>query len=56
MKLSEIRALLKRHGHKTTAEIDRFDVKREYGKVIGAHVMFTDGTVAYLPVTEEAAL
>ncbi|UXZ57076.1 hypothetical protein [Curtobacterium sp. Arg-1] len=50
MKLSEIRALLKANGYKTTAEVDRFDVKRTAGKVIGVDVMLTDGTVAYLPV------
>ncbi|MCM3521767.1 hypothetical protein [Curtobacterium sp. P97] len=50
MKLSAIRALLKQHGHKTTAEIDRFDVKRAAGEVIGVDVMLTDGTLAYLPV------
>lgn len=50
MKLSEIRALMLKHGHKTTAEIDRFDVKRAAGSVIGVDVMFTDGTVASLPL------
>jgi len=55
MKLSEIRALLKQHGHKTTAEIDRVDVKKAFGTPTGVDVMFTDGTVAFLPVTEEAA-
>jgi hypothetical protein len=50
VKLSAIRALLKQHGHKTTAEIDRFDVKRAAGEVIGVDVMLTDGTLAYLPV------
>ena len=55
MKLSEIRALLKQHGHKTTAEIDRVDVKKAFGTPTGVDVMFTNGTVAFLPVTEEAA-
>ena len=50
VKLSEIRALLKKHGHKTTAEIDRFDVKRAFGDIISVDVMFTDGTIASLPV------
>ena len=50
MTLTELRALLKAHGYKTTAAIDRVDVKREHGAVVGADVMFTDGTVAYLPV------
>ena len=54
MKLSAIRALLKLHGHKTTAEIDRFDVKRAAGVVIGVDIMFTDGTVAYLSVEASA--
>jgi hypothetical protein len=52
VKLSAIRALLQKHGHKTTAEIDRFDVKRAAGEVIGVDVMFTDGTVTYLHVEE----
>ncbi|WFR66625.1 hypothetical protein P9139_18045 [Curtobacterium flaccumfaciens] len=51
MTLTQIRALLKAHGYKTTAEIDRFDVKRTAGQVAGVDVMFTDGAVAYLPVT-----
>lgn len=50
MKLTEIRALLKAHGYNTTAPLDRFDVKRAVGEVIGVDVMFTDGTVAYLPI------
>ena len=55
MTLTRIRALLKQHGHKTTAEIDRIDVKRAFGVPTGIDVMFTDGTVAFLPVTEEPA-
>lgn len=54
MKLSAIRALLKQHGHKTTPEIDRFDVKRAAGEVIGVDVMLADGTIAYLPVEASA--
>lgn len=54
MTLATIRALLKTHGYKTTAEIDRFDVKRAAGEVIGVDVMLTDGTVAYLPVEASA--
>lgn len=50
MTRTQIRALLKQHGHKTTAEIDRFDVKRAAGLIIGVNVMLTDGTVTYLPV------
>ncbi len=50
MKLAKIRALLTAHGHKTTAEIDRFDVKRSAGTIVGVDVMFSDGNVAYLPV------
>lgn len=53
MNLSQIRALLKQHGHKTTAGIDRFDVKRAFGKATGVDVMFTDGTVTFLPLPEE---
>jgi hypothetical protein len=52
VKLSHIRALLKQHGYKTTAEVDRVDVKRAFGKVTGVDVMLTDGSVAFLPVTE----
>lgn len=52
MTLSEIRALLKQHGHKGTKAIDRIDVKRDQGTIIGADVMFTDGTVTYLPATQ----
>lgn len=50
MKLSQLRALLKQHGWKTTAEIDRFDLKRAAGVIIGVDVMFSDGNVAYLAV------
>jgi hypothetical protein len=50
VKLCDIRSLLKANCITTTAEIDRFDVKRAAGSVIGVDVMFTDGTVAYLPV------
>lgn len=50
MKLSEIRALLKANGHATTARLDRVDVKRAAGEIIGVDVMLTDGTVAYLSV------
>lgn len=50
MTLIELRALIKAHDYKTTAEIDRFDVKRAAGVIIGVDVMFSDGTVAYLPV------
>lgn len=49
MTLSEIRKLLIAAGYKTTAEIDRFDVKRAAGAVIGVDIMFSDGNVAYLP-------
>lgn len=51
MTLTELRALLKANGHKTTAAIDRADVKRDHGVVVGVDVMFSDGTVAYLAVT-----
>lgn len=50
MKLSEIRALLKANGYITTSQLDRIDVKRAAGVIIGVDVMFTDGNVAYLPV------
>lgn len=52
MKLSEIRVLLKQHGYETTTEIDRFDVKRAAGDIIGVDVMLTDGMVAYLSVVD----
>jgi hypothetical protein len=48
--LTKIRALLKAHGYKTTTEIDRFDVKRNSGVVVGIDVMLTDGTVTFLDV------
>lgn len=50
MTLTEIRALLKAHGYKTTAAIDRFDVKRGRGAIVGAEVMFTSGEVAYMAI------
>lgn len=52
MTLTQIRALLKQHGHKTNAEIDRIDVKRAYGAITGVDVMLADGTVTFLPVEE----
>jgi hypothetical protein len=55
VKLSQVRALLKKHGHKTTTEIDRFDVKRAFGKVTGVDVMLTDGTIAFLIVDEASS-
>ncbi|MFJ3385609.1 MULTISPECIES: hypothetical protein [unclassified Curtobacterium] len=51
MNLSELRALLKAHGYKTTAAIDRIDVKRSSGAVVGVDVMLTDGQVVYLAVS-----
>lgn len=50
MKLSEIRALMLKHGHKTTAEIDRFDVKRAADAVIGVDLMLSDGTATCTPM------
>ncbi|MGW8430923.1 hypothetical protein ACWGJ9_07340 [Curtobacterium citreum] len=52
VKLSEIRALLKRAGVKTTAAIDRVDVKYMNGKAIGIDVMLTDGGLHYIPTEE----
>lgn len=52
MTLSEIRGLLIQHGYKGTKAINRVGVKRNRGTVIGADVMFTDGTVTYLPATQ----
>jgi|GEM_PF-6109684 len=50
MTLTKLRALLKQHGHQTTVEIDRFDVKRQHGIVVGVDVILADGTVAFLVV------
>jgi hypothetical protein len=50
MTITQLRALLKAASYKTTAEIDRFDVKRAAGAVIGVDLMLSDGTVTYLPV------
>lgn len=55
MTLTKIRALLKQHGHKSTAEIDRIDVKRAFGAVTGVDVMFSDGAVVFLPVEGASA-
>jgi hypothetical protein len=55
MTLPQIRALLKQHGHKTNAAIDRIDVKRAYGAITGVDVMLSDGTVTFLPVEEATA-
>jgi hypothetical protein len=48
MTLTELRTLLKVHGYATNEPIDRVDLKREHGDVVGAEVMFTSGDVAYL--------
>jgi hypothetical protein len=50
MKLSEIRALLKRAGFKTTDPIDRISIKYEHGTAVGIDVMLTTGGVTYIPV------
>ena len=55
MTLAKIRALLKQHGYKTNAEVDRIDVKRAYGAITGVDVMLADGTVTFLPVEEATA-
>ncbi|WP_396289416.1 hypothetical protein [Curtobacterium sp. KT1] len=52
MTLSEIRGLLKQRGYKRTKAINRVDVKRDRGTIIGADVMFTDDTVTYLPAAQ----
>lgn len=52
MKLSEIRALLKRAGIKTTVSLDRISVKYEHGTAVGIDVMLTTGGVTYMPVEE----
>ena len=54
MTLTEIRTLLKAASYKITVKVDRFDVKRAAGEII-VDVMFTDGSVAYLPVEEASA-
>lgn len=48
MTLPQLRAVLKAAGYKSTVEIDRFDVKRAAGDIIGVDVMLTDGRVDYL--------
>lgn len=55
MNLTQLRALLKEHGHKTTVEIDRFDVKRSFGAPVSVDVMFTDGNVESYPIEEATA-
>jgi hypothetical protein len=50
MKLSEIRALLKRAGIKATEPIDRVDVKYFAGQPTGIDVMLTAGGVTYIPI------
>jgi hypothetical protein len=50
--LTQLRSLLKAAGYKTTVEVDRFDVKRAAGQIVGVDVMLTDGTVAYLEAKE----
>jgi len=50
VKLSAIRALLKRAGIKTTTPIDRISVKYEHGTAMGIDVMLTTGGVEYIPV------
>jgi hypothetical protein len=50
MTLTMLRALLMAHGYKTAAAIDRFDVKREHGVIVGVDAVLTDGTLAYLLV------
>lgn len=52
MKLSDIRALLKRAGIKTTEPIDRIAVKYFAGEAVGLDVMLTAGGVVYIPVEE----
>lgn len=54
MTLTQLRVLLKANGHKTTAAIDRFDVKRSHGDIVGVDVSFTDGTIAYLDCAANA--
>lgn len=48
MNLTELRALLIAHAYEPTTNLDRIDIKRAFGEVTGADVMFTDGTVAFL--------
>lgn len=52
MTIQQLIALLDRHGYLSDTAIDRFDVKRAAGEIIGADIMFTDGTVAYLTATD----
>ena len=48
MTLTELWTLLKSHGYPTNESVDRIDLRREHGEVVGAEVMFTSGEVAYL--------
>lgn len=50
MTLTMLHALLKAHGHRNAAAIDRAGVKREHVATVGVDVMFTHGTLAYLAV------
>ncbi|WP_242089231.1 hypothetical protein [Curtobacterium sp. DN_7.5] len=54
MTLTQLRALLKAAGYKSNVEVDRFDVKRAASEVVGVDVMFTDGRVEYVPLTDAA--
>lgn len=55
MTLTQIRALLKQHGHKTNVEIDRIDVKLAYGATTGVDVILADGTVIFLTASDATA-
>lgn len=50
VKLSDIRALLKSAGIKTTEPIDRIDVKYFAGQPTGIDVMLTAGGITYIPI------
>lgn len=52
MTLTQIRALLKSIGVKSTVSIDRVDVKYLNGEPIGIDVMLTDGGLHYIPTEE----
>lgn len=54
MNLTELRALLIANAIEPSSSIDRIDVKRAYGDVTGVDLMLTDGTVAYLPLRNDA--
>lgn len=56
MTLTEMRTAIKEAGFPTNIDIDRVDVKREFGAIVGLNLMFENGNVAYVPVAQEEPL